>query len=418
MVKKINNTQSANLTLGGITLGFLLSYPFHATSFVGGLISSGCSAGMIGGLADWFAVTALFRRPLGIKPSKILRTEIIPRNRERIFDALADMVQDELLTQEVLKRKLTIWDFAGALIKVFQQDEVKDSAKELLADLSENFIRSLDTKPISQSLMGLFQDNLSSFELSRIFGDVLEFSLEHGEIDYLLKTFCGAMREFLAQPSANRALTKMVDAAITRYGANNPTRKLVGKFLPSPDVLAQGLIDKGKTALQDGTVEQWLKESLHNVVLNLKTNREMQEKFTEYCSKVLTYVYSADSIPENAESERVASSGPNFISTGIERGMKKLRDNWDQNLELLKHKPAFRKTLNGEIQDFLQKQIEVHHDFIGRMVREGLYPLTDDRLVRLIEEKAGNDLQMIRINGSIVGGLVGMLIYVLGMVFR
>src|SRR5665648_1284569 len=91
MTNKIrNNTHTANLTLAGISLGFFLSYPFHG-SFVGGLISSGCSAGMIGGLADWFAVTALFRRPLGIRPGKIIRTEIIPQNRERIFAALSDI---------------------------------------------------------------------------------------------------------------------------------------------------------------------------------------------------------------------------------------------------------------------------------------------------------------------------------------
>src|SRR5665648_847468 len=101
---KRNNTKTANITLGGITLGFLLSYPFHA-SFVGGLIASGCSAGMIGGLADWFAVTALFRRPLGIRPGKIIRTDIIPQNRERIFAALTDMVQNELLSQTVLQRE-------------------------------------------------------------------------------------------------------------------------------------------------------------------------------------------------------------------------------------------------------------------------------------------------------------------------
>jgi len=87
MTKRRDNTQTANLTLGGITLGFLLSYPFHA-SFVGGLLSSGCSAGMIGGLADWFAVTALFRRPLGIRPGKVFRTEIIPQKPRTNFCGL------------------------------------------------------------------------------------------------------------------------------------------------------------------------------------------------------------------------------------------------------------------------------------------------------------------------------------------
>ncbi|MGC7871909.1 DUF445 family protein [Desulfosporosinus sp. SYSU MS00001] len=423
MVKKINNTQSANLTLGGITLGFLLSYPFHATSFLGGLISSGCSAGMIGGLADWFAVTALFRRPLGIRHSKLLRTEIIPRNRERIFNALADMVQHELLTKDVLKQKLGMWDFSGDLLKVFQQDQVKDSAKQLLGELTEEISRSLDTHRLSRSLQGLLRENLNSqenisrLELSATVIAVLEFSLEQGQIDHLLQAFCKAMKELLLKLTVNRALTNMIEAALIRYGANNPTRKLVGKFLPSPEILAQGILDKGKTALQDGTVERWLKELVQKGIINLKTNPEMQDKVNQRCAKVLTALTYTDSkIPEEDETARETSS--DLVPKVIEGGLKKLQDDWDQNLEAIKHKPELRKTLNQEIRSFLEKQIEDHHDVIGRTVREGLYPLTNDKLVALIEEKAGNDLQMIRINGSLVGGLVGMLIYVLGMVLR
>ena len=74
--------------------------------------------------------------------------------------------------------------------------------------------------------------------------------------------------------------------------------------------------------------------------------------------------------------------------------------------------------MDEKVKLFLEKQIGLHHNAIGRMVHEGLDPLTDDKLVDLIEDKAGNDLQMIRINGSVVGGLAGMLIYVLGMVLK
>ncbi len=69
------NKHKATITLGLVALGFVASHPF-AHTFAGGLLASGFSAAMVGGLADWFAVSALFRRPLGIP----FRTEIIPRN--------------------------------------------------------------------------------------------------------------------------------------------------------------------------------------------------------------------------------------------------------------------------------------------------------------------------------------------------
>src|SRR5665647_272398 len=261
MTKRINNTQTANLTLGGITLGFLLSYPFHA-GFVGGLISSGCSAGMIGGLADWFAVTALFRRPLGIRPGKIIRTEIIPQNRERIFAALADMVQHELLSQDVLRRKLSAWDFSGVLIRILGKQEVKLSIGPLLTNLAEDIARHMEQGEFTQIIQGLLQENLGSMNLSQTLAEVFEFSLDHGDVDQVLKVICSSFNEYVEQPEVKIALMNMLEAALTRYGENNPTRKMVVKFLPAPSVLAHGLQEKVKTALQDGTVERWLKDSL------------------------------------------------------------------------------------------------------------------------------------------------------------
>jgi uncharacterized membrane-anchored protein YjiN (DUF445 family) len=412
MVKRISNTHSANLTLGGITLGFLLSYPFHA-SFVGGLISSGCSAGMIGGLADWFAVTALFRRPLGIRPSRVLRTEIIPQNRERIFNALADMVQHELLSQEVLKRKLLNWDFSGVLIQVFEQQEVKESAERLLKDLSEDYLQVLDPNVLAYCLKQLIQENLNSLELPQTLAQVLEFSLKRGQVDQLLRVLCESIQEFIAQPVVTTAVTNMMDAALIRYGANNPTRKLVGKFLPAPSVLAHGLLDKARLALQDGTVENWLKEFFLRVIEDLRTNSGLQEKVTLLCHRALMSHYTDKKSAAGPE-----EGSPSYITAFLDHSIMNLINNWNEYLEALKLKPDLRQTVNHGIREFLEKQIEYHHDAIGRLVREGLNPLTNEKLVELIEDKAGNDLQMIRINGSIVGGLAGMLIYVLGMVFQ
>ena len=217
MTKKLNNTRRANLTLGGITLGFLLSYPFHA-SFVGGLISSGCSAGMIGGIADWFAVTALFRRPLGIRQGKIIRTEIIPQNRERIFAALADMVQDELLSQDVLRRKLFALDFSGVLLRILSKQEVKLSVEVLLTNLTEDIVRHMEQGEFTRIIQGSLQENLGSMNLSQTLAEVVEFSLDHGDVDQVLTVICRAISDYTEQPEVKVALMNMMEAALTRYG--------------------------------------------------------------------------------------------------------------------------------------------------------------------------------------------------------
>ena len=97
----IGNKNKATFILGAVSIGFFISYPFKHT-LIGGLLAGGFGAAMIGGLADWFAVSALFRRPLGIP----FRTAIIPRNREKIFQALVYMVENQILMKENIKSKL------------------------------------------------------------------------------------------------------------------------------------------------------------------------------------------------------------------------------------------------------------------------------------------------------------------------
>lgn len=407
MTKRLNKTRTANLTLGGITVGFMLSYPFHG-SFVGGLISSGCSAGMIGGLADWFAVTALFRRPLGIRPGKVIRTEIIPQNRERIFAALAAMVQNELLSPEVLRRKLAAWDFSGVFLRILVNKEIKHSVGLLLARLTEDLVQYLGQEESARLMLGFLPENLGNLNLPQTLAEVIEFSLNHGDVDLILTGLCRVIADYVEQPEVKAALMDMIEAALARYGENNPTRKMVVKFLPAPAVLAHGLQVKLKTVLQDGTAERWFKDSLLRWVSELKTNVALQDSLNRSIFNLVTK--SLDQEYRAGEKENTAAI--------LEHLSTDLRTNWDQYLGALEHNNSLRAKVDRKVKLILERQLELHHDAIGHMVREGLDPLTDDKLVELVEDKAGNDLQMIRINGSIVGGLAGMLIYVLGMVFK
>lgn len=403
---KRNNTQTANLTLGGISLGFLVSYPFYLQgSFIGGLISSACTAGLIGGLADWFAVTALFRRPLGIRPGKVVRTEIIPQNRERIFDALADMVQHELLSQEVLRRKLSVWDFSSVLIRIMGEPDVHKTLNLLLAHLGKNLTYQLETEEGKRQFQRFLQENLNHLNLAQTLAEVLEFSLEHGDVDQVFEVICETMEQYVDQPVVEEGLITLIEAALERYGEDNPARTMVSKFLPSPSILAQGFRAKIKRLLQDGTVELWMKDYLSSLVLQFKTKSSLQNQLNDLIYKLIKGMGTS------------TSSQP-LTHSLIERFLDEVRDNWDIYLKKFEQNKELRIKVDERVKQTLETQIGFHHQAIGRMVRESLEPLTDDKLVELIEEKAGNDLQMIRINGSVVGGLVGMLIYVLGMVIR
>jgi uncharacterized membrane-anchored protein YjiN (DUF445 family) len=337
---------------------------------------------------------------LGIRPGKVFRTEIIPQNRERIFAALADMVQHELLSQDVLRRKLSAWDFSGVIIRILGKEEVKLSVVPLLTNLAEEIVRHMEQGEFTLNLQSLLQDNLGNLNLSQTLAEVVEFSLDHGDVDQVLVGICRAINEYVEQPEVKVALMSMMEAALARYAENNPTRKIVIKFLPAPSVLAYGLQEKVKKALQDGTVERWLKDSLLHFVSELKIKSSLQESINRFCLNIPAF--------------RGTSTEKMLCMIGYFMG--DLWNNYDEYLGILESNRSLRLKVDERVKLILDKQIGFHHNAIGRMVREGLDPLTDDKLVELIEDKAGNDLQMIRINGSVVGGLAGILIYVLRMV--
>ncbi|MDP4161164.1 MAG: DUF445 domain-containing protein, partial [Bacillota bacterium] len=336
-----------------------------------------------------------------------IRTEIIPQNRERIFAALADMVQNELLSQEVLSRKLSEWDFSSVLIRILREKDVQEALSLMLDNLFGDVVTQLGPSEFKRHALSLLQENSESINLSLTLAELIQFTIKHGDVDRVLTGICQVICEFVDQPAVSIALQEMMGAALIRYAGDNPTRKMVSKFLPSPDVLAQGIQTKVKTMLLDGTVERWLKDSLLRFVLDIKTKPSLQERLNFIFFKALEEGFAAFM---GTSSEKPLALNKRLLAN--------LNKNWINYLGKFEQSLNLRKKLDQGVKSFLEKQIGDHHSAIGRMVREGLEPLTNDMLVELIEEKAGNDLQMIRINGSVVGGLVGMFLYVLGVVFR
>ena len=133
----------ANLALGLSAAGFLGTFALPG-GFVAGMVHHGFLAATIGGLADWFAVTAIFRRPLGIS----YRTDILRRNRPRIMEALVTYTSDDLLSTENIMAVLEKQDTAQLLTAYFihrggrervQQvvDEVLDRYNHIIARKSQ-----------------------------------------------------------------------------------------------------------------------------------------------------------------------------------------------------------------------------------------------------------------------------------------
>lgn len=391
-IKSSNTYRKANWALGVTAMGLVAAFPFQ-TQFWGGLVTSGCSAGLVGGLADWFAVTALFRKPLGIRPGRVFRTEIIPHNRERIFQELTHMVQDELLSQEALTQKLAGLDFTVLFERLTDSQglaKLEPSVQTLATCLLESM------NPLEEeSVLSSGQGKALNYAVSQILREVFKLSLVKGNVQKVLEVLAKELSLWMQSPEMHRTLQKWIDDALEAYVSENSSRKVVQMFLPDASTLATKIQMQVSNELAGGqavrTASEWLEEFVESP--------RFDDLIQQFLPKVLekgkkSILQAGVSQPENAQKLTA------FLLHSIEKYHLELEGNAEKRTEL-----------NQKVQTLLSPIVAGLHDRIGRFVRDGLEKYSDEMLVNLIEEKAGDDLQMIRINGSVVGGLAGVLFY-------
>lgn len=447
----------ANIVLALSGLGLLIAFPFQ-DSFWGGLITSGCAAALVGGLADWFAVNALFRRPLGIPNGRIFRTEIIPRNKTKIFQALSTMVEEELLTQDALKEKLANYDYVTPIEKILyspNKEKLQSQSEEVLEHLIQHILPLLQTQLTEKSdaldvLRVEAYTLLESDDFQQKFTLLLEKTLQellHSEEgENLIKELIFTLKLWVEDTEIHLWLTHLLEDAIEGYISQHPSRRILAIFLPSPSELAQ--ITQNKIAsylMEEETSEEikmWLEKGIQEVfrpkILKGETNQS--EKTSQSGETNQT-----EEISQSRERENI--DPPKSFSEQItEKLIKGIIDQFNRYLQsasmgklneenVLKalhgeFNQKVHKTLHNLQQDLQERQafntwiyhsllplIESKHGQIKVMIYEGLQGYSGEELTELIESKAGDDLQMIRINGSVVGGLLGILIYLVNGIF-
>lgn len=126
---------------------------------------------MIGGFADWYGITALFRKPLGVS----FRTEIIPKNREKIFNGLSDMVSEELLTKEHLKGLLNEYDTSKLIIKYVSNNKEYENIKRIVSSAIQESFTKIHSDEASKVTANLIIQNLSQLNLWKILVSPLKY---------------------------------------------------------------------------------------------------------------------------------------------------------------------------------------------------------------------------------------------------
>ncbi|HWR40774.1 MAG TPA: DUF445 domain-containing protein [Patescibacteria group bacterium] len=416
MAATTSNRFSATVILALVTVGYFCAYPFNG-SFGGGLLASGFGAAMVGGIADWFAVTALFRRPLGIG----WRTAIIPRNREKVFFAMRQMVEKELLTPDNIAWTLSRYDMPDLLLRYLDEHGGREDLQQIAGRICRDLLDKVPPEDVGRMLEKLICGRAGQVDVAPAIAQGIEWSLRQGYDQRLLGFFLDELVRLAGSREMEELLRDFIVAAKREYEQDMTRRRLMSDLLEGAGISTEQLTRMAQQGLQkfltelrqeDHPLRLRLREWLAGLAEKLKTHEEFRRTVEEWKLTLLKERLDLrqPATEAIAHLRRSMQPGSGEGLSWIDRWMTKQLDEW---IDLFRQDQEQRQVADRFIKQVLRDWIESCHGQIGGMVEEKLSQFSDTMLVDFIETRVGNDLQMIRINGSVVGGAVGILLYLL-----
>jgi uncharacterized membrane-anchored protein YjiN (DUF445 family) len=410
------NRRVASLLLLVSAIGSFILYPFH-TTLIGGLFSSGFIASLVGGCADWFAVNALFRKPLGVP----FKTEILIKNRDKLFSALTDMVENELLTKDNILQKVLKLDFSAMLLDSFADEQSRASVRTLIERFVADILSSLNAKKTGGRLYRLLQDNFSDLRLSPLLAKGIALSVKNGYDTNLLELLLRIAKKAAENSQFDDLVIQIVHETRRRYEGNKLRRKITNQLLLS-DLTDEKILQYLKDWLNGFIAEcrdpssparQRTRAFLLRKAGELENGGDAAKAVEEAKSR---WLHSNPAVKTFCESiaERLTAVGSNLAPNSLGgRLADSVMDFAAQRLVAFRASKELQDRFNVFIRQKIAVLIDENHARVGKIVQDNLSRYSGAELAAMIEDKAGDDLQMIRINGTIVGGLSGMLLYLL-----
>ncbi len=366
-------------------------------------VKSFAEAAMVGGLADWFAVTALFRHPLGLP---IPHTAIIPRNKDRIGEALANFLKENFLIPAVVARRMRNIDVAGATGRFLQTPagegtRIRAGASRLIADIFE----SLDDERLGGIVKGAISSRLRKTEISPLLGHALASAINEDRHVPMLEA---AIRWMARALDANEPLIREMV-----HKKANWVLKLAGLDATLADAIIDGL---RKLTVEMSTdpahpVRVKIEEALAQLANDLQTRPETRERVESIKEQLLdnkSVSLWLDTIWQKGREAVIrAARNPDAVLAG------KLGEILKSMGSTLESDERIRAAINQFARRTAVGMAASYGSSIVKLVSETVRGWDARTVTNRLEAAVGRDLQYIRINGTLVGGMVGLVLHVL-----
>ncbi|AXO92497.1 DUF445 domain-containing protein [Bacillus cereus] len=400
----------AGISLGVMGVGFAASIPFQGT-VAGEIIQGGFEAGLVGGLADWFAVTALFRHPMGIP---IPHTALLPKNRKRVTKGLINTLENEWLTKESITNKVKEMQLAQMVLQIAEREMQSDAVKKGIVTIAEKAIVSIDTEKLAVIIEKELKTYLHTINTSNILQVLVDQLVvqEYDEktLDYILVK----VKDWTAQDEARYQLGILGMKAMENIKVDGFLQFTLKSFMNIVDEdkiggILQKFIISNISSLQDAdnSTRQLILAKIRQEIINVKEKEALLQELENWKEKWIANWNGTEKIKEMLEQvqQRAVTFVNNeefadkYVIPFLQTQMNKIKED-EQTVQ--------------KIEEWLQKQVvklvENNHSKIGKLVQENLDKLDDKTLIEMIENNVGKDLQWIRVNGAVCGFMIGLVL--------
>jgi len=371
-----------------------------------GYVRATAEASLVGGLADWFAVTALFRHPLGIP---IPHTAIVATRKERIGQILGNFVQNHFLSRDVIAANLRRVHPAERAAQWLSE---RDHAKQVSRQFASGLVKTLDALPpneLQDLVSQVVRNRVRSFRVAPALGKTLALALGDNRQEELLnatvKLAADAVRDnrelirervkaetpWWVPPVVDDKIYQKIIVAVERLlhdMVNDPhhplrasfdkaIRDFIDRLQHSPDVIARA----------EALKEEWL--------MGASTDDMARKLWEGVRQSVVSY------------SQGDGGTTPNPLDSGLSEFGTALLSN-----------PTLLAELDEMLIDLTANVVEKYRFEIGDLIAKTVASWDPEATSRRFELAVGRDLQFVRINGTLVGGLVGLAIYTITHLLR
>jgi uncharacterized membrane-anchored protein YjiN (DUF445 family) len=365
-----------------------------------GFVRAFAEAATVGALADWFAVTALFRRPLGLP---FPHTAIIPRSKDRIGEGLGHFLETNFLSPALVAERLAKTDLLGEAANWVLAPGRAQLLAGAAVEALPRMLDLVDDRPVEEALKNIASERLRALDLPTTLADILSFLTAEGRHRGALTHLISAADALLDDWESDiRARVRVESGAFARLigldkraadGMIGAVRSAIREMAADPDCDLRRKLDDALAKLAvDLRASPGLRSEVEAVKQRLLDHPDVQAAAGSIWKVIKKDIHAVMDRPDSAMAKPLADALESFA--------RHLQTN-----------DELRGTLNERVRDWLVRLAEARGGDVSRFVSEVIQSWDARTIIARIEEGVGADLQYIRISGTLIGGSVGLIIH-------